>query len=85
MELQEAVRWTEIMRATKNDSLFDKPNNKGIWKFFSNLFTSNDKVQRSLVVPHLKYQTATNQLNPGVKALPRIGHDSLETEMGTEV
>ncbi|XP_019867999.1 JNK-interacting protein 3 isoform X2 [Aethina tumida] len=84
MELQEAVRWTEIMRATKNDSLFDKPNNKGIWKFFSNLFTSNDKVQRSLVVPHLKYQTATNQLNPGVKALPRIGHDSLETEMGNE-
>ncbi|CAH0547259.1 unnamed protein product [Brassicogethes aeneus] len=84
MELQEAVRWTELLRASKTDPPFDKHNNKSIWKFFSNLFTTSDKVQRPLVVPHLRYQASTNQVNPGIKALPRIGHDLLETEIGAE-
>ena len=45
MELQEAVRWTEMIRASKstdNQQGFpqEKPNlaQKGIWKFFGNLF-----------------------------------------------
>jgi c-Jun-amino-terminal kinase-interacting protein 4 len=45
MELQDAVRWTEMMRATKVDQL-DKKSKQSIWKFFSNLFTSNDRPQR---------------------------------------
>lgn len=43
MELQDAVRWTEMMRATKVDHM-DKKTKQGVWKFFSNLFSSNDRV-----------------------------------------
>lgn len=45
MELQDAVRWTEMMRATKVDQL-DKKSKQSVWKFFSNLFSSNDRPQR---------------------------------------
>jgi c-Jun-amino-terminal kinase-interacting protein 4 len=45
MELQDAVRWTEMMRATKVDHL-DKKSKQSVWKFFSNLFSSNDRGQR---------------------------------------
>lgn len=86
MELQEAVRWTEMLRASKSDTPFEKNSNKGIWRFFSNLFTGNERVQRPMVVPHLRYQATTNQVTPGIKALPRIGHqDLIETELGTEL
>lgn len=44
MELQDAVRWTEMMRATKVDQL-DKKSKQSVWKFFSNLFSSNDRPQ----------------------------------------
>ncbi|XP_018571079.1 JNK-interacting protein 3 isoform X4 [Anoplophora glabripennis] len=84
MELQEAVRWTEMLRASRGDTPFEKHSNKSIWRFFSNLFSSNDRVQRPLVVPHLRYQSSTNQVAPGIKALPRLGHDLIETEMGSD-
>lgn len=42
MELQDAVRWSEMMRATRVDTL-DKKSKQSIWKFFSNLFSSNDR------------------------------------------
>lgn len=42
MELQDAVRWTEMMRATKVDQL-DKKSKQSVWKFFSNLFSTNDR------------------------------------------
>lgn len=45
MELQDAVRWTEMMRATKVDQL-DKKSKQSVWKFFSNLFSTNDRPQR---------------------------------------
>lgn len=45
MELQDAVRWTEMMRATKVDQL-DKKSKQSVWKFFSNLFSANDRPQR---------------------------------------
>ena len=33
MELQEAVRWTEMIRASKStDTPMDKKNKQGIWK-----------------------------------------------------
>jgi adenylosuccinate synthase len=85
MELQEAVRWTEMIRASKNDTAFDKKSKQSIWRFFSNLFSGTERPQRPLVGPHLRFQTATNQIAPGVRALPRPGHDFVETELGTEV
>ncbi|KAG0729294.1 C-Jun-amino-terminal kinase-interacting protein 4 [Chionoecetes opilio] len=33
MELQEAVHWTEMIRATKSDPATDKKNKQTIWKF----------------------------------------------------
>lgn len=42
MELQDAVRWSEMMRAARVDPL-DKKSKQGIWKFFSNLFSSNER------------------------------------------
>ncbi|KAI5730687.1 hypothetical protein M8J76_016427 [Diaphorina citri] len=39
MELQEAVRWTEMVRATRHESEFDKKNRLSVWKFFGNLFS----------------------------------------------
>lgn len=39
MELQEAVRLTEILRATRTVEGLDKKSKQSIWKYFSNLFT----------------------------------------------
>lgn len=84
MELQEAVRWTEMLRASKSDTAFDKKSNKSIWKFFSNLFTS-DRATGTQIAANLKYQKASQNIIPGVRALPRLQHDLAETELGTEV
>jgi len=47
MELQEAVRWTEMIRASKTTSTdnttITKNNKQGIWKFFSNLFSGTER------------------------------------------
>lgn len=43
MELQDAVRWSEMMRAARSTDPLDKKSKQGIWKFFSNLFSSNDR------------------------------------------
>lgn len=80
MELQEAVRWTQMIRASREPNL-EKPSNKSIWRFFQNLFSAGDRVQR---VPHLRYQASTNQVTPGLKALPRL-QDRGDIEMGTEL
>lgn len=32
MELQEAVRWTEMIRASRHDPSIDKKSKQGIWK-----------------------------------------------------
>ncbi|XP_066147716.1 JNK-interacting protein 3 isoform X2 [Euwallacea fornicatus] len=81
MELQEAVRWTQMLRASTEPNL-DKHGNRSIWKFFQKLFSSGERVQTS-PVPHLKYQTATNQVTPGLKALPRI-QDRGDIEIGSD-
>merc|ERR1719266_3289372 len=48
MELQEAVRWTEMIRANKTtDTPIDKKssaNQKGVWKFFSGLFGGGERM-----------------------------------------
>ncbi|KAJ8736915.1 hypothetical protein PYW07_000186 [Mythimna separata] len=54
MELQDAVRWTEMVRASRVDSTMDKKNKQSIWKFFSNLFSTGERPQRPLSTPHLR-------------------------------
>ncbi|CAH0715926.1 unnamed protein product, partial [Brenthis ino] len=53
MELQDAVRWTEMMRASRQDTAMDKKGKQSIWKFFSNLFSS-ERPQRPLSTPQLR-------------------------------
>lgn len=84
MELQEAVRWTEMMRATKSNNNFDKKNKQSVWKFFSSLFGSSERPARPLVTTQLSYHASTHHIAPGVRALPRPGQEYLDTEIGTE-
>nr|CAH7741359.1 unnamed protein product [Callosobruchus chinensis] len=90
MELQEAVRWTEMLRASKSDTPFEKQHNKSIWRFFSNLFSGGgsaggaDRIHRPVMPAsyHLQYKPGTGRVAPGVKALPRIagpGGEEIET------
>lgn len=70
MELQDAVRWTEMMRATKVDQL-DKKSKQSIWKFFSNLFSSNDRPQRE--PPPLFHRNSPPTMSSGERQYPAIG------------
>lgn len=42
MELQEAVRWTEMMRASRTPATAPPKKKGGIWDFFSSLFTGSE-------------------------------------------
>ncbi|XP_072930761.1 JNK-interacting protein 3 isoform X3 [Epargyreus clarus] len=77
MELQDAVRWTEMMRASRVDSTIDKKNKQSIWKFFSNLFSSSERPQRPLSTPHLKAVAAPQ---PALRH-SRTQADFLETQL----
>lgn len=85
MELQEAVRWTEMIRASKNNPDLNKKNKQSIWKYFSNLFAGGDRPSPQLLEPHLSYHISTRQVAPGVRALPRCNQEYLDTELGTAV
>lgn len=83
MELQEAVRWTEMIRASRNDPLDKKT--KSIWTFFSKLFSTTGERPdgRPMVEPHLRYHAPTSRVAPGVRALPsRAGQDFLDHDIG---
>lgn len=45
MELQEAVRWTEMIRATRTVETLDKKSKHKIWNFFGSLFNSSGSQQ----------------------------------------
>merc|ERR1711892_499415 len=70
MELQEAVRWTEMIRASKTDGgqAIDKKNKQGIWKFFSNLFSGTDRPSDPLN-PYLNMKYSGGEDNVGAGAL----------------
>ncbi|KAK2575563.1 hypothetical protein KPH14_011279 [Odynerus spinipes] len=73
MELQEAVRWTEIIRANKIDPS-NTSGGKGsqFWKFFSSLFTTTDRgnlVRGTHTLPHIRYTAPTNQVVPAVNPM----------------
>ncbi|XP_055619089.1 JNK-interacting protein 3 isoform X2 [Toxorhynchites rutilus septentrionalis] len=65
MELQDAVRWTEMMRASRVENL-DKKSKQSIWKFFSNLFSSNDRPPPESSGRLLRYNTNYSPSIPGI-------------------
>nr|XP_020472011.1 C-Jun-amino-terminal kinase-interacting protein 4 isoform X2 [Monopterus albus] len=44
MELQEAVRWTEMIRASRENPTLTEKKKSSIWQFFSRLFSSSSSV-----------------------------------------
>ncbi|XP_020278255.1 JNK-interacting protein 3 isoform X4 [Pseudomyrmex gracilis] len=68
MELQEAVRWTEMIRASKTDPSSISGGKGSVWKFFSNLFTGpadrGTLVRSAHTLPHVRYSAPANQVVP---------------------
>ncbi|XP_013179392.1 PREDICTED: JNK-interacting protein 3 isoform X3 [Papilio xuthus] len=77
MELQDAVRWTEMVRATRGDATAGKKSKQSIWKFFSNLLNPSERPQRPLSTPHLRAVTAPQ---PALRH-SRTQGDFLETQL----
>ncbi|XP_047524106.1 JNK-interacting protein 3 isoform X2 [Pieris napi] len=77
MELQDAVRWTEIVRASRVESTMDKKSKQSIWTFFSKLFSTSERPQRPLSTPHLKAVAAPS---PSLRH-SRTQADFLETQL----
>ncbi|CAL4065508.1 unnamed protein product, partial [Meganyctiphanes norvegica] len=74
MELQEAVRWTEMIRATRNDPNVDKKSKQTIWKFFSNLFSTTEKPTRKpLPYGNVRYNAnaPSHQVTPALDTMRR--------------
>ncbi|XP_072337864.1 LOW QUALITY PROTEIN: C-Jun-amino-terminal kinase-interacting protein 3 [Scyliorhinus torazame] len=55
MELQEAVRWTEMIRASREYPSIQEKKKSGIWQFFSRLFSSSAVAQPTKRPPVLHY------------------------------
>ncbi|CAL1683998.1 unnamed protein product [Lasius platythorax] len=69
IELQDAVRWTEMIRASKTvPSSISGGKGGSVWKFFSNLFTGpadRGTLMRSAhTLPHVRYSAPANQVVP---------------------
>ncbi|CAK1554600.1 unnamed protein product [Leptosia nina] len=77
MELQDAVRWTEMVRASRVESTMDKKSKQSIWTFFSKLFSTSDRPQRPLSTPYLKAVAAPQ---PPMRH-SRTQADFLETQL----
>lgn len=64
MELQEAVRWTEMIRASKTDPASISGGKQTFWKFFSSLFTGPADRGPLVRGPHIRYSAPANQVVP---------------------
>ncbi|XP_063415042.1 C-Jun-amino-terminal kinase-interacting protein 4-like isoform X15 [Mytilus trossulus] len=68
MELQEAVRWTEMIRASREHpeiATTQKQKKSSIWNFFSNLFSSSNKPNKKpYPMATVKYNAPTTQVQP---------------------
>ncbi|KAL3274958.1 hypothetical protein HHI36_019734 [Cryptolaemus montrouzieri] len=84
MELQDAVRWTEMIRASKSET-FDKKQSPGIWRFFNKLFNGSDRPPRPLVATNMRFQPSSNEEATNIRAIQRPGQDFVETEIGMEL
>ncbi|XP_067139297.1 C-Jun-amino-terminal kinase-interacting protein 4-like isoform X2 [Centruroides vittatus] len=92
MELQEAVRWTEMIRASRNDpTLETKRNRSSIWKFFGNLFNPNEKPPRKqMPYVNVRYNAPTHS-SPALDMMrkKRLGDrhrglDFLDSDLSSE-
>ncbi|XP_028267014.1 sperm associated antigen 9a isoform X2 [Parambassis ranga] len=60
MELQEAVRWTEMIRASRENPALTEKKRSSIWQFFSRLFSSSPSsvpMRKAEPQSHIKYNT----------------------------
>ncbi|KAM6898626.1 C-Jun-amino-terminal kinase-interacting protein 4 isoform 3-T3 [Lycodopsis pacificus] len=69
MELQEAVRWTEMIRASKENPALPEKKKSSLWQFFSRLFSSSGAPKKPLTEApvNVKYNAPTSQIQPSVK------------------
>ncbi|XP_021095768.1 C-Jun-amino-terminal kinase-interacting protein 4 isoform X8 [Heterocephalus glaber] len=72
MELQEAVRWTEMIRASRENPAMQEKKRSSIWQFmparFSRLFSSSSSTTKKPEPPvNLKYNAPTSHVTPSVK------------------
>ncbi|KAG7236443.1 hypothetical protein INR49_000921 [Caranx melampygus] len=70
MELQEAVRWTEMIRASKENPGLPEKKKSSLWQFFSRLFSSSGGAAKKPAVEapvNVKYNAPTSQVQPSVK------------------
>uniref|UniRef100_A0A1B6E7J4 JNK-interacting protein 3 n=1 Tax=Clastoptera arizonana TaxID=38151 RepID=A0A1B6E7J4_9HEMI len=73
IELQEAVRWSEMIRASKNDHVLDK-SKQSVWKkFFNNLFTSSERGtvvhKKPLPYGNIRYNVPTHHVSPALDTM----------------
>ncbi|XP_051272669.1 C-Jun-amino-terminal kinase-interacting protein 4 isoform X3 [Dicentrarchus labrax] len=70
MELQEAVRWTEMIRASKENPALPEKKKSSLWQFFSRLFSSSGGAAKKPATEapvNVKYNAPTSQIQPSVK------------------
>ncbi|XP_026170699.1 C-Jun-amino-terminal kinase-interacting protein 4 isoform X4 [Mastacembelus armatus] len=72
MELQEAVRWTEMIRASKENPTLQEKKKSSLWQLmsFSRLFSSSGGAAKKPAVEapvNVKYNAPTSQIQPSVK------------------
>ncbi|KAL4624585.1 C-Jun-amino-terminal kinase-interacting protein 4 isoform X6 [Arapaima gigas] len=68
MELQEAVRWTEMIRASRENPALSEKKKSSIWQFFSRLFSSSSTATKKPEAPvNVKYNAPTSNIVPSVK------------------
>ncbi|XP_051490587.1 C-Jun-amino-terminal kinase-interacting protein 4 isoform X3 [Apus apus] len=68
MELQEAVRWTEMIRASRENPAMQEKKRSSIWQFFSRLFSSSSSTAKKPEPPvNVKYNAPTSHITPSVK------------------
>uniref|UniRef100_UPI00398F8661 C-Jun-amino-terminal kinase-interacting protein 4-like isoform X2 n=1 Tax=Pristiophorus japonicus TaxID=55135 RepID=UPI00398F8661 len=67
MELQEAVRWTEMIRASRESPSSQEKKKSTIWQFFSRLFNPSVNTTKKPGPPvNVKYNAPTSHITPGV-------------------
>ncbi|XP_028331462.1 C-Jun-amino-terminal kinase-interacting protein 4 isoform X3 [Gouania willdenowi] len=72
MELQEAVRWTEMIRASKENPALPEKKKSSVWQLmsFSRLFSSSGGAAKKPAAEapvNVKYNAPTSQIQPSVK------------------
>ncbi|XP_061666063.1 C-Jun-amino-terminal kinase-interacting protein 4-like isoform X2 [Syngnathoides biaculeatus] len=70
MELQEAVRWTEMIRASKENPTLPEKKKSSLWQFFSRLFSSSGGATKKPATEapvNVKYNAPTSHIQPSVK------------------